>query len=170
MLKMAWTMTPAASNDYLTLQSKLRATARSLQKWSDRWIGNVKLQIAIAIEVIKQLDIAMGARTLSDAERDLRKCLKRKLLGLSSLERTIARQRSRMLQLREGDGNTRLFHQQASHRQRKNVLRSVKYNDRLYAGQDEVASAVDAYFWCGIWGVHALVDMRSTWMSWAFHA
>ena len=129
MLKMAWTMTPAASNDYLTLQSKLRATARSLQKWTDRWIGNVKLQIAIAIEVIKQLDIAMEARTLSDAERDLRKCLKRKLLGLSSLERIIARQRSRMMQLREGGGNTRLFHQQASHRQRKNVLRMVKYND-----------------------------------------
>ncbi|XP_073367980.1 uncharacterized protein [Aegilops tauschii subsp. strangulata] len=145
-VKLAWTTTPAASNDYLTLQNKLRATARSLQKWSDRLVGNVKLQIGIALQVIKQFDIAMEARPLSDAERDLRKCLKRKLLGLSSLERTIARQRSRMLQLRECDGNTRLFHQQASHRQRKNALRTVRYNDQLYSGQDEVASAVDAYF------------------------
>ena len=115
-VKLAWTTTPAAANDYLTLHNKLRATAVSLQRWSDRWIGNVKLQIAIALEVIKQLDIAMETRALSDAERALRKCLKKKLLGLSSLERTIARQRSRLLQLREGDRNTRLFHQQASHR------------------------------------------------------
>ncbi|XP_073361930.1 uncharacterized protein [Aegilops tauschii subsp. strangulata] len=71
-VKLAWTTTLAASNDYLTLQNKLRAMMRSLQKWSDRWVGNVKLQIAMALEVIKQLDIAMEARTLSDAERHLR--------------------------------------------------------------------------------------------------
>lgn len=53
MVQMAWTSTPAASNDYLTLHNKLRATAISLQRWSDRWIGNVKLQISIALEVIK---------------------------------------------------------------------------------------------------------------------
>ena len=96
------------------------------------------------MEVIKQLDVAMEAKPLSDAERELRSCLNKKLLGLSSLERTIARQRSRLLQLREGDGSTRLFHQQACHRQRKNALRLVKYNGCIYSGKDEVASAVDA--------------------------
>ena len=69
------------------------------------------------MEVKKQLDVAMDTRALSAAERDLRSRLKKKLLGLCSLERTIARQRSRMLQLREGDGSNRLFHQQASDRQ-----------------------------------------------------
>ena len=115
-VKMVWTSMPAASNVYLTLPNKLRATAISLQRWSDRWIVNVKLQIAIALEVIKQLDTAMEERILSDVEWEMRKCLQKKLLGLSSLERTIARQRSRLLQLREGDGNTRIFHQQARHR------------------------------------------------------
>lgn len=106
----------------------------------------MKLQIAIALEVIKKLDIAMESRALSNAERELRRCLKKKLLGLCSLERCIARQWSRLLQLREGDGNMRLFHQQASHGQRKNIIRSVKHNGRLYSGQDDVASAVDAYY------------------------
>ncbi|XP_020191796.1 uncharacterized protein [Aegilops tauschii subsp. strangulata] len=149
----AWDSTPPTSNDYLMLHCKLRATTKALQKWSDRWIGNVKLQITIALEVITRLDIAMEARVLSDEERELRKCLKHKLLGLCSLERSIARQRLRLLQLREGDGNTRLFHQQESHRQQKNVMRSVRYNGQIYSGQDEVASAVDAYYgrafgWC----------------------
>ena len=145
-VKLAWSTTPVATNDYLTLHNKLRTTAVSLQRWSDRWIGNVKLQILVALEVIKQLDVAMETRTVSDAERAPRKCLKKKLLGLSSLERTIARQRSRLLQLREGDGNTRLFHQQASHRQIKNIIRVVEHNGNLYSRQDEVASAVDTYF------------------------
>ena len=108
-VKMVWTWMPAASNVYLTLPNKLRATAISLQRWSDRRIGNVKFHIAIAMEVIKRLDIAMDLRELSNEETELRRCLKKKLLGLCSLERTIARQRSRLLQLREGDGNTRLF-------------------------------------------------------------
>ncbi|XP_073362266.1 uncharacterized protein [Aegilops tauschii subsp. strangulata] len=142
----AWTSEPVASNVYLTLHNKLKATAVSLQKWSDRWIGNVELQIRIALEVIHRLDVAMDSRPLSAAEVELRKCLKRKVLGLCSLERTIARQRSRMLQLPEGDGNTRLFHQQASHRQRKNTIRVVRHNGNLFTGQEEVADAVDDYF------------------------
>lgn len=55
-VKLAWSSTPATSNDYLTPQNKLRATAVSLRRWSDRWIGDVNLQIAIALEVIKQLE------------------------------------------------------------------------------------------------------------------
>lgn len=145
-VQMAWTSTPTASNVYLTLHNKLRATTVILQGWSDRWIGNVKLQIAIAMEVIKQLDIAMESRELSNMERDLRRCLKKKLLGLCSLERAIMRQQYWLLQLQEGDGNTRLFHNQASHRHRKNIIRAVRHNGQLYSGQDEVASTVDAYY------------------------
>ncbi|XP_073357969.1 uncharacterized protein [Aegilops tauschii subsp. strangulata] len=142
----AWNSVPVASNAYLTLHDKLKATAMALQRWSDRWIGNVKLQICIALEVINRLDIAMDDRQLSEAEMGLRKCLKRKLLGLCSLERSIARQRSRLLQLRDGDGNARLFHQQASHRQRKNTIRMVRHNGNIYTGQDSVAAAVDDYY------------------------
>ena len=71
-VRTAWDSTPDASNDYLTLQNKLQATAVGLQKWSNRWVGNVKLQISIALEVIKQLDVTMESRKLSHAERDLR--------------------------------------------------------------------------------------------------
>ena len=95
------------------------------------------------MEVILRLDVAMESRDLSAMERKLRRTLKQKLLGLCALERSIARQRSRLLHLKEGDGNTRLFHQQASHRQRKNVMRSVSYDGRVYTGQEDVASAVD---------------------------
>lgn len=95
----AWGSVPTDGSPFMVLDRKLRATAKNLKKWSDRGIGNIKLQIAITLEVILRLDKAMDGRNLSAQERDLRKMLKRKLLGLSSLERSIARQRSHILYL-----------------------------------------------------------------------
>jgi exonuclease III len=67
-----------------------------LQTWGQKKIGNVKLQIAIAHTVIFGLDAAQDRRSLSPGEAWLRKTLKLTVLGLASLERTIARQRSRI--------------------------------------------------------------------------
>lgn len=142
----AWTSVPSNGNPYVALDNKLRATAKSLKKWSDRWIGNVKLQVAIALEIILLLDKAMDTRELSPPERELRKLLKRKLLGLSSLERSIVRQRSRLIYLREGDGNTRLFHQSACHRQRRNMISMLSHNNEIATTQDDIAGMVDSYY------------------------
>lgn len=142
----AWTSVPNEGNPYVLLDKKLRATAKSLKKWSDRWIGNVKLQIAIAFEVIARLDGAMDNRTLSQPECELRKLLKKKLLGLCSLERTIARQRSRLLRLKEGDANTSFFHQHARHRQRRNMITTLRQGNSVATGQEELASMVDSYY------------------------
>lgn len=68
------------------------------------------------MEVILRLDVAAESCTLTDQEHGLRKLLKRKLLGLSSLDRSIARHRSRLLHLKEGDANSEFFHWQARHR------------------------------------------------------
>lgn len=55
---MAWSSIPAAGNPFVVLDRKLRAMAKKLQGWSDGWIGNIKLQIAMAMELIYWLDHA----------------------------------------------------------------------------------------------------------------
>jgi hypothetical protein len=72
----------------------------------------------------------MDSRLLSPEERALRHLLKKKLLGLASLERTLARQRSRLLWLREGDTCTHFFHTHASHRRRKNFIEHLLVDGR----------------------------------------
>lgn len=62
---------------------------------------------------------------LSDVERDLRGRMKMRCLGLSSLERTLARQRSRVRQIIEGDANTSYFHLVARGRRRKQFIPSL---------------------------------------------
>jgi hypothetical protein len=64
----------------------------------------------MARELIHYPDLAQDAQQHTDPEQELRKRTKLRCLGLSSLERTIARQRSRIRHLAEGDANTAYFH------------------------------------------------------------
>jgi hypothetical protein len=68
------------------------------------------MQLALARETILGLDVTEEDRTLTPDEHALRARLKLRTLGLASLSRTIARQRSRVAFLAEGDANTRFFH------------------------------------------------------------
>jgi hypothetical protein len=67
-------------------------------------------------------------------------------LGLASLERTIARQRSRITWLSEGDACTRFFHLHANHRRRKNFIAHFKVDGSLVADQEGKAKAADAFY------------------------
>jgi hypothetical protein len=66
------------------LDLKLRRVARDLQRWSARRVGNIRDQILVANEVIRQLDRAQDHRTLEAPEMALRRGLKRRVLGLAS--------------------------------------------------------------------------------------
>ena len=141
-----WESASHDGNPYVILDQNLRATAKALKKWSDRWVGNIKMQIAIAPEVIIRLDTTMDTRDLSPQERELRKILKRKLLGLSSLERTIARLRSSLLFLCDGDANTKFFHSHTRHRQRRNMIIVLRQGEAVAMGQDELSCMVDGFY------------------------
>lgn len=100
---------------------------KALQSWSQQFVGSIRLQLAVAREVIQRLETAQEKRHLTPQEQDLRKELKMKTLGLASLTRTIARQRSRIQYLAQGDANTKFFQLQACHRRRKNYIHSFRH-------------------------------------------
>lgn len=76
------------------LDEMLRALVRVLQSWAATRIGEIKAHLLMARELILQLDLAQESRGLSEEEAGLRKRMKMRCLGLSSLERTMARQHS----------------------------------------------------------------------------
>jgi hypothetical protein len=98
----------------------------SLQAWGERKVGIVKLQIAIANNVIFRFDAAQDRRQLTDQERSLRRTLKHSVLGLTLLERTIACQRSMVCWLKEGVANTKLFHGVANGRRSKKIISPIR--------------------------------------------
>ncbi|KAK1695555.1 hypothetical protein QYE76_012252 [Lolium multiflorum] len=126
------------------LDTLFRNAAEHLQSWGQKRVGNVKLNIAIANTMIVRLDVAQERRTLTPMEIWLRRMLKQ--LGLASLERTMARQRSRIRWLREGDDNTTLFHAVANGRRVKNHFATVKIGEELVTDQERKVEAFTAAY------------------------
>jgi hypothetical protein len=92
---------------------KLKAIAKFLSNCISKFVGNVKMQIINATKVILRLDTAMDSWAFSPEERALRCLLKKKILCLDSLERTIAKLHSHILWLQKGDASKRMFHTHA---------------------------------------------------------
>lgn len=65
---MAWSSVPRQNCPFATLDSKLKAVTRGLQSWSDKTVGNVNSQLALAREVLHQLEIAQDKQQLSVEE------------------------------------------------------------------------------------------------------
>lgn len=91
MVQRVWHCPLQDADPFRRLDWLLRNTSRALQSWSQRCIGNIRIQLEIAKEVIHRLEMAMDRRPLTAHEEDLRKKLKLKALGLSSLQRNKSR-------------------------------------------------------------------------------
>ena len=109
-------------------------------------MGCIKMQLLMAHELILRFDMAQDSRGLSPHEASLRKQLKLKCLGLASLERTIARSRSRLLWLKEGDANTSFFHMHASHRRKKNAIARLRVDDVVTSQHSEMEKIAFDFF------------------------
>ena len=77
--------------------------------------------------------------------------MKMRCLGLSSLERTMVRQRSRVRHLSEGDANTSYFHLIARGRKRRNFIPSLTVVGHVVADHDGMEQSLYDHF-CGVFG------------------
>ena len=139
------------------LDIMFKELAKELRSWAARRIGLVREQLLMARAIILKLDQISEERALSDSETELRAKLKHKCLGLSSLDRTIARQRARVRYLSDGDANTKYFHLLARGRRRRNIVTRLKVGDTFTSDHDTMASAVHDHF-MAVFGVSDSLD------------
>ena len=141
-----WKCPDSVTDPYKRLDNLFRNTIKQLQSWAAKRIGQIKTQLLAAREIILKLDQAQEQRQLSEDEVALRRRLKHRCLGLASLERTIARQRSRVLQLRDGDANTKFFHLMARGRKRKNHIASIVHGSHTAYLQHDIEEVICNHF------------------------
>lgn len=134
-VQQSWDAPVQPSSPLERISIKLKRLNRALQSWSDKRVGHVKTQLALAREILHRLEMAQDNRALSGEEEKLRKDLKRHFLSLASLERTIARLRSRVKCLKDGDANTSFFHKQAAYQRRKNYILKLQNGDQVVTSQ-----------------------------------
>jgi hypothetical protein len=145
-VQLAWNSVPTSTCPFNTIDNKIKAVAKSLQSWSDKNVGHVSPQLALARELMHRLEIANDKWTLSSGKIWLKNSLKKHSLALASLKRTIARSRARIGWLREGDANTKFFHLHARHRKRKNFIAKLTIEDHIYTKHEDKAALVDLFF------------------------
>jgi hypothetical protein len=128
------------------LSAKLHRLAKALRRWHKTRIGDTKLQLLMAEDLIFQLDRAQEERPLDGDERELRRLLKSRVLGLAVIERIKMRQRSRVCWLRAGDANTRFFHLKANGRRRKNFIHTLLHADGAATEQRHKQQVAHTHF------------------------
>jgi hypothetical protein len=124
----------------------LRLQNRKLKNHGEKVVVIRRVLSRWAKELIFRLDVAQEDMQLSPLEAWLRRELKRKYLGLCSLQRTVARQRSRINWLREGEANTKYFHIHTSHRRRKNYIPQITHNDTILVEQAQIEDAFAEHY------------------------
>ncbi|KAG2647916.1 hypothetical protein PVAP13_1NG003446 [Panicum virgatum] len=90
---------------------RLQRTGAKLRQWSRSKIGNVKLLLCAAKQLIGILDVVD---------------LKAHFLGLSAVEKIRAKQQSRLTAIKEADAQSKLFFLQINGRKRKNYIRQLQ--------------------------------------------
>lgn len=132
------------ANPFRRILLRLQTTARKLTSWSACCQRRDKM--AISRELISRFDKAQEDRLLTPQETWFRKQLKLTYLGLASLERTIARQRARIANLKDGDANTSFFHRQCTYRWQKNRIFSLINGDCVLTDHADMAEAAFSHF------------------------
>jgi hypothetical protein len=142
----SWSAVHPPAEPLRRLDLKLRRLACDLQHWGAKRVGNIRDQILVANEVIFRLEAAQDSRDLAEAETDLRRMLKLRVLGLASLERTIARQRAHVMSLKDGDATTQFFRICYSTRARRGHIARLRDGDLTADDQGDKEELASQFF------------------------
>ena len=142
----AWQQPISLQNPFLRLHTKLQRTSTKLRQWAKSKIGNTKLLMCAAKQLLGILDVVQEHRTLSPEELLLKRDLKLKYLGLAAVEKLRCKQSSRISFVRAAEANLKFFYLQAKGRKRKNSVSQLEYNGRVLRAHADKEECLFKYF------------------------
>ncbi|KAL9669643.1 hypothetical protein QQ045_007190 [Rhodiola kirilowii] len=121
----------------------LKRCADGLKDWNKKCFGKVKNKIKELQEELSKVQDMERTDDSADLEVNLTSELDEWFLR----EELLWKQRSRIDWLKEGDRNTRYFHQRASHRRRMNRIEKLQTNDGMWVTEEEeICGAFAQYY------------------------
>jgi len=144
------------------LHIKLQRTGKKLKEWAKSKIGNIKLLMCAARQLIGILDVVQDFRQLSTDELQLKKDLKLRFLGMAAVEKLRCKQQSRLTSIRAAEANSKLFYLQAKGRKRKNFISELQEDGRILRSHGDKEGCVLNHF-TRIFGTPPVRDETLNW-------
>jgi hypothetical protein len=128
------------NGDLGAISKALKNVLSSLKQWSLEHFGSVRKEL-------EKLRAQLADLQASDADNNVVKETIKNMNEMLYREEMLWLQRSRVAWLREGDRNTKFFHQRAAWRARKNKIRKLKGDDGEWVqDKEEMAGMINDYF------------------------
>ena len=121
-------------------------TSKALRNWRRLSLGRWKLSWAILNIVLANLEKAQEARTLTPEELEFKKYLKAKALGIAAIQKSRARQHSRLTWIRKGDTNTRFFQLHANMRKKRSFIATLNGESGPAISQESKTTLAHTHF------------------------
>ena len=125
------------------LARKLKALKEDIHLWNLKEFGNVGVKKKRLLEELVKLDRGKERSTRITIEENMeRDRVILKVKQLASLEEISLRQKFRVLWLKEGDNNSKFFHQMAKSHRRNNYLGNLEVDGVVYEDEAKVVAQV----------------------------
>ncbi|WCJ39421.1 hypothetical protein M5689_020411 [Euphorbia peplus] len=126
-----------------SVMDKISKCATSLKAWNRDVVGNLGTQIRTLTERLESIEVRKGC-AITDKEISE---IESQLIRLQEKEEIKWHQRSRISWLKEGDRNTKFFHNKASTRRKINSLTMLKNEAGIWCeDEQEIESIVTKYY------------------------
>jgi hypothetical protein len=141
-VKTAWEM-HSQPKDLEDVACKLEGVMESLQSWSKKTVGSVSRRIENLRKKLASINMDPNREQVQQNKHDIEK----ELDSLLEQEEIYWRQRSRISWLREGDRNTKFFHQKATWRAKKNKIERLKKEDgSVTKNKEDMEELTNSFF------------------------
>jgi hypothetical protein len=142
-LETAWAAGRVGPPSLRATWDNLNRMATMLKDWSRATFGSVRKQI----RKLEHTLFYLRGQPVTEANIQEERDVERKLCDLFECEEIMARQRSRVEWLREGDRNTSFFHAKASARRRTNKISTLTRDDGSKCdSQGEIKGLVHEFY------------------------
>ena len=141
-----WNRYSFSGTPSFVLVKKLKALKEDIIQWNQSEFGNVERWKKELMEALKLLDVKEAEPGLSEVELGERAELRYQIQNLLSLEEVSWRQKSRMLCIKEGDNNTKIFHKMANSRRKHNHIGMLEVDGVTYEDESEMADQAVQFY------------------------
>ncbi|PNX93422.1 cysteine-rich receptor-like protein kinase, partial [Trifolium pratense] len=141
----SWQSYNISGKKAFVLKEKFKLLRESLKNWNKEVFGFLDLNIEKTVRDINEFE---GLLANSDGDLDYLKLegLNKEFWKQLHFKESLLKQKSRTTWIREGDSNSKYFHQSIKSRRRRNQLVALKDGDHWVQGVDDVKSFVKNFF------------------------